>query len=449
MANGVLFQKLANHNIIDGVSAHQVVNSLRAESALVLLGECYAAVNDETQPDIGSSIFNFLPNSSLAGAPSPCANVGCRIENAYKLSIFGSLYCDKLILPNLFDYFYHYQNDVEKPFTSVDEEKFFIKRFAGDLAVLFQYKPLLDAGIAVIHRTETMVCPNCQRIKRASSSDFENRLDKIYEEMKPRLSKKIEFYRKDARTLEVNDLSNYTGGNFVLVMSDKFRNRLDRISRRAPYKLKPSEIIKSGVLDLVVQNSLYDLMERNYYPDLKGVSYLSNRQIDADFIEASTIVEGSTSPIKSSNLYHNLPFLQDVLIEDVLKIRSDEYSAFIAYRDALTKALKESDATPDELANTYINPALNQINNTIQGNRKYYRAKVGKTIIYTGVAATAGAIVSQILHSPLSPAVATVGTALLSTPSIIPDLADLGTIPKEARDNSYYFLWRVRKESQH
>lgn len=447
MANRLVFDVLANHAIFDGVSAQQIITNYSADRALTLLGECYASINDEQEVETQPSLFNFSPSSSLAGGPSPCSNLTCRIENAYNLSIFGSLYSDLLVLPNMFDYYFHYQNDVKQPFTNREEESHFLSRFANDVSVLFQYKPLLDAGIAVIHPTETIICHGCQRLRLASSRNFEGQLSSAYESMKPKLSKKIEAYRVSKGKLEITDSANYTGGSFILHMSEKHQKELDKNAKRYPYKLKTNEIIKSGLLDLIMQDSLYDLMEKNYYEDLKNTTFLTNRQIDADLIEASASTMGIESPVASSGLYHSLPFLHDILLEDIVNIRLREHQAFIVYRNALTKAMKESEATPDELANVYIKPALEEITNTIQNNKKYFRNKAGKTIIYSSVAVTAGAIASKLLNLPLSTELITTAGALLATPTIVPDLAEANSTPREARNDPYYFLWKIQKRS--
>src|SRR3989344_120163 len=439
-----LFDLLREKGITDGPSACEKIEKLKPMKVLDLLGECFMATNKTDNSDTSGSIFRFTANSQLAGGIYPCSNVACRLEAAYRLALFGTLYSDAILLPNFFDYFYEIIQSEDDPFRDDHSIHHLYNRFIGDIAVYFEFRPLIDSGLAKINQTIMTVCKHCHRLQKQREKGFQKEIEAIVKTLENRILKEVEFKALDGSYIGILDKSNYIGGDTGLELPRK-NTRFAPYMKKAPYRFKPQEIKQLGLIDRVVGPAVNDLLEHNYYKQ-RNATYLTDRQLDLDIIEKATKIEKLSSPANPLGLYHHLPYLDDVLLEDLVKLRKTVGAAFKVYRDALTLLIKEHGKNAKEIVDEVINPATNSIDNVIHNNMRHYRERAGKKMKVDSALATVGFVASSLFNISALPITA---KAMFSGSQIIDDWINNGQIPQTARNNQFYFLWKAKRVLLH
>jgi len=451
-----VFQFLESKGIVDGSSAFEVVRKLNLTQAVDLLEGCFLATNKQDVNNLEWSLLSFSANTSLAGGIEPCSSIGCRIEQAYRLALFGGLYSDKLYLPNLFDYYYDMIQRGRFPNWNKNQINYFYNRLIGDIAVYFQFKPLIDAGIATINKTVFMTCSHCHRIKRMSERIYRKKIDTIANGLESKVATVVKFELTDPGFIHIIDPENYVSGESgISIEGSKFEEHVNKFAIKIPHKFTTEEVKKLGLVRRVMNQPIRDLLEQNYYENLKSATYLTNRQFDLDIIEKSNEQERRLSPIKPNDFYHSLPFLEDILIEDLLRLRLQNGESFDVYRDALNQAVREAPGSiqTQELIKDLINPAIHKIENIIRQNKDHFRGRASKKIKYNAFIISLGFMATSIfsadptkapLITGIAGASALAGAAFKMLPEIVRDWVQSDTIPVEAANNPFYFLWKVK-----
>lgn len=438
---------LKTHGIVDGPSAFAHIRQLDPMETVKLLGECFDAVNGVSKEFSDRTLFNFAPTASLAGGIYPCSDINCRLEAAYRVAVFGGLYADTLILPNFFDYYYHLIQSEEYPFDSEESEQHFKYRVAADIAVSLAYRPLIESGLAVFNPTLLVMCKDCHKTHLAGTEEYRAKVDETATALEAILYGKLTFSLTRPNYISVSDPENYlgfgdgTGWNLNRSARKDFTKYLNRL----PYELAKEQIAKLRLMDRLVDQAVDEILERNYYPWLQKSTYLTNSALASDILSGVRYDTPLLADNLGPGLYHQLPFLQDVLLEDVVRLREKCNDAFEVYRDALTAAVRDS-AVP-EVVNTVINPALHTINNTISSNVADVRARAGRKLLISTAVVAAGAASAALFHN--SALLLTTAKAVVDVPGAIDELAKAGAPPVEARTNPYYFLWRVKHDAEH
>jgi hypothetical protein len=143
-------------------------------------------------------------------------------------------------------------------------------------------------------------------------------------------------------------------------------------------------------------------------------------------------------------LHLDLPFLDGLATGDIIKLREDEQAHFLAFRSALTVAIKEQvekfdSASPQEVARSvtrqYIEPALANIERRLKANSRALAGKAGTSVALS----LAGTSVGLVGSLPLIVAagVAAIGTALPHVHKYFEERRDVQLA-------DMYFLWKLK-----
>lgn len=442
-----LFTLLEKNGIRDGATAVEVIDNLEYEPLLTLALECFSSVKQAPEPT-GHKLFTFAPIASIAGGPSPCTNSLCRLEAAYSLSLIGALYADRLVLPNFFDYMFYMAYGDKRPPESDEEISNFAYTLAADIAVCFLYKPLFDAGIAVMNFTIPMACKDCHNKHLKESRQFHLELKKVLKDVEPNLNQKVKFVFDENDYISVVDDDNYLGGGLGWGARNKLLKALQKHSDSLPYTLSEPEIKKFGLRDKIIDDTVNDILEYDFYPSLNSATYLTNRQFDVDLIEGTKKRSGSSKLTSKFPVYHEVPYLEDILLEDVVALRLKEANAFQVYRDKVAELVrKDNESDAKEFFTSSVEPAIHKINNIISDNKARYRARAGRKIVTRSVIALAGVGAANFLGFPVTGAIGVAGAAgLLSSNDVIDDIQTSNEVPSEAKQNPHYFLWGIKNK---
>lgn len=444
-----LFQTLESKGITDGPTAFEIIGEYTYEEMMDLAADCFLAIkNIEKQPK--SKLFSFAPIKSIAGGPYPCTSVGCRLDAAYSFSLVAALYAEKVILPNFFDYmFYILEGEREPPQTQQAIEDFEYN-LCADIAVCYFYKPLFEAGIAEMNFTVPTVCKDCHARHLKETEEFSNNLEKAIKITEPVFKSKVKFIYRDNDYIDVANEADYLGGELGYSIRHTLKAAMRKHKPQIPYQLSENEINRFGLREHLIDLCVNDILEYDFYPSLNSSTYLTNRQFDVDLIEASKKHDESILMASHMPAFHKLPFLQDISIEDVVKLRQSEGKSFKVYRNAVAKVVNaKNSGEAEKYMETELKPALDNIDNIITQTQKHYRALAGKKITKRTIVAVAGIGAANLLNIPVQASIPALGTAgLFSTQDILDDLKAGKDIPLDAKVDPYYFLWGIKQQHE-
>lgn len=442
-----LFKLLAQRHIVDGKSAFEVISKLEYDEVLNLAMECFVSIKPTELPKM-QSLFRFAPISSIAGGRTPCMMVSCRLEAAYSLSLIGTLYADQLVLPNFFDYMYYIVHCDRNPPETEEEFEEFVYGLASDIAVCFLYRPLFESGIAIINCTILTVCKDCHNKKLKEAEDFRKELEQVLKAVEPKLKQKVRFVFDNVGYITIENNDNYMGGDLGFGARNNLLKEMQKHSSKLPYTLSESDINKFGLFEKIIDDSVNDILEYDYYPSLNTSTYLTNRQFDIDLIEGTNKRSGSSKLINRFPIYHEVPYLQNILLEDLVSLRQSEVDAFQLYRDAIVELVKkDSEKDAKDFFGSTVEPAIHRINSIVNDNKKRFRARAGKKITSRSILALAGIGTANLLGVPLTISAGLVGATVgINTISdVVDDMNTSNEIPSEAKQNTFYFLWGVKR----
>jgi len=198
------------------------------------------------------------------------------------------------------------------------------------------------------------------------------------------------------------------------------------------------EIQELGFIkDIVIRPAFYDLIMQKYSSRTCDLHYLTNRKIDSKIINHINSEKSSYNNNIIEGLVHSLPFLIGADIKKIIKVREEEGSAFEVYRNSIKEVIKETENLDDEKSfkkaiNDIVVPEIAKIEQIIDANKKYFQSKMLSKVIFSSILIAIG---PNLMGSFLVP---------FAARDIFKDLSSKLTIPIEARNNSHYFLWKIK-----
>lgn len=144
------------------------------------------------------------------------------------------------------------------------------------------------------------------------------------------------------------------------------------------------------------------------------------------------------------SLHLKLPFLDGITTGDIIKLREDEQAHFLAFRSALSAAIREQvdklgSASPQEVAHSvtrqYIEPALADIERRLRANSRVLAGKAGTSAALS----LAGASVGLVSSLPL---IVAAGVAAMGT--VLPHVHKYFEERRDVQLSDMYFLWKLK-----
>ncbi|MCX6039004.1 MAG: hypothetical protein NTW99_14200 [Chloroflexi bacterium] len=146
---------------------------------------------------------------------------------------------------------------------------------------------------------------------------------------------------------------------------------------------------------------------------------------------------------------HDIPYISNVPINKLIELRQKEGEAFEVYRDALNRALMQIDDSSVPRARQVFSdtvlPELHKINNAIKNSRKLLKRSIAQELLL-GAGFIGIGLFSGLVPATFGECLAAVGGYSFIT-GIANEIKNLATEPPEIRENSYYFLWKIQKQS--
>jgi hypothetical protein len=403
------------------------------------------------------SIYAFSTSSSISGGIHPCSSLGCRLDKAKNLAQFAALYGDRV-------YINYYPNEYLNHFEGIKNKNssFLKERLVNDLSVLNYLRPLIENN-KIIPITHSNYCPHCLA-KESFGGDADKRLGKIFSDLKKRYNKEmiVELEKVGSKYIlhatAPEDLLEHGSSNFIANQPfnnlDKFPSIMEELNAGRKVTLSRAELRKIGYDEyqsgIIRNNVAFELATTQ----TTNTNYLTDRNLDIDVLRG---LSGDPEVDELNLLVQKyltclVPFVEDAIPSDLLKIRKNEEEAFLVFRQSLNQAITEyrkqgrefTERDAQAIYGDIIEPKLAQLNNKVKNAKKnLIKDTTYKILGWTGA-------ISFGLYAGLLPAdLATAATAL----GLVKIMADItegalakSTIDANIRDESLYFLWKVQKK---
>lgn len=389
---------------------------------------------------IGSP-YGFISNTQLRGGPYPCSHLKCRTKRVRQLAIFASLYADQVLIPDPFWFFQNRRDDLVSRIFLV-----------GDLLMLKELRPLLEAGII---RIAPAVFPVCQAAKemfdRESdrlARDLEEAGSLMSDEYVSRCSFQSELGSSGA-CISVNGPEQLVehGETIAANLPPVLRSKIEDDPSYTPTESEQRFIAR----ELFVDPVLDDLMLQNWITRFYDVRYLSDRTLDEILVG---LIDDRSLRIHTAQLAegitHTVPVLHNADIEELLEIRMEEGEAFSVYRNSLetlVRRARESEPTAEAIReefNENVKPEIDRLEAVVRAKKEEAKADIRERLVLGGGLVSV-AVFSGLLPPDVSQVISWLGGSKYGM-DVLERLNELYREPAAVRQSEYYFVWRLQDE---
>jgi len=185
-------------------------------------------------------------------------------------------------------------------------------------------------------------------------------------------------------------------------------------------------------------------------------SFLTDNPLDISFLKAvaSRPEIDSRNEIAFKHLTSLVPFVADMRIPDLLKLRKREEEAFLNYRKALNEAIAEfrslsSDFTEKEARQIYsdvIQPRLAALDKRVKVAKKDLLKKSIRSVIAVAGVISFG-LYSGFISGETAELIKTLGLAKIAV-DVVEKAIPIGEATSAAKTDDLYFLWKAQKLSK-
>jgi hypothetical protein len=393
----------------------------------------------ESIPNRDAQSFRFVASRHLRGDTCPYR----RVQKIEFLGRFAALYSDIVIVPLLLD----------RPSRagSLDAAKLDLRDAAESLILL---RPLILAGIV---RPAVMTTRNCCGFHADNLKEFSELTHSVAEEIASDSLGRFSMYYKPPLEpgcdceLHVEGPKDYLDhGAMVWRLSSPppWVAKSWRRERDGRLRVPPQKLRRSGIIQRIFEQVANDTTFHFAYGSVWKAKFLTDLPGEAELLRGlgdngpSAHQHRATSLV--SAMTHALPFVGDLTISEILKMRSEIFESFEQYRWALTAIIREhgtqrlriSEATG--ICATELAPKIAMLENKIAVGRRGFKNKVVATSSVVGIVVTLG------LFGLMQPAIGCglLGGALTALTGM---LAESRSPMPEAATDDLYFLLRMKQ----
>lgn len=389
-----------------------------------------AAFSVPMMPRGAAGGFGFMANTALSGGHFPCSDISCRIEHSDLLARFAALYSDHVVIRNPFVEY--------SPNTPIEILR---QRLAGDLAVLQRLKPMLRAGLISYAMPVLPMCAECSQLFDAEQDKLHAAMEEASDRLLDRFMGRLTICRAKSGYVAVSgpeDFIVHGTQYFGTPAGSQFAGRLTA--------KRKEELVRS-----IIGPVLDDVYRHRITSRHTGFSYLTDRELDLTVIRS--IGGPAIKPINRSlidGLAHTIPIILQTPLSDILKLRAEEGESFAVYRHAVASVIREADLTTrgsiEDAFQSKILPELSKIDLAVRNVRKIASRGIRNDLTIGAAGVSIGLLVGSV-----QPALGAV-LAALGGVSAVRSLAERAisavSEPPLIRDNSFYFLWRLARQSK-
>lgn len=394
------------------------------------------------------SYYNFYANSTLAGAPYPCSALECRVKNVYDLLRFAALYADKMLLPSPIDK--HYE-DIEAG------RKVNRMNLVGDIIIILNLKPLILSGIIGFFSSYVCLCADCLSKMATKENELQAKMHKIaeliYNETLECISCNLQRDQDGIAYLAIKGAEKLGFHEQIDILMYEENKTIKELLKKSKDVIITADMMRDlGIIDYLFEPLIMDVFQAQINTSFLDSSYITNRPYDAIMISqlqnmgVGQEVITHTQMVEKA-LFHKIPLLGEVKIEDIVNLRKKDGEAFEGYRSKMNAILDTYDKLDrkalTDIQKDIIIPELDAMEQAIYRNKKALIKSTAQDILLLGGGIGIG-VFSGMLPIDYSALVGIMGG--ISAISNVVDKAKQYFSHDDIKSNSFYFLYELREE---
>lgn len=428
------------------------IDSLDISKMVGLSEALEQAIKTEYSPS-KNIITSHVASSGLSADSSECNYLGCRLERINQLARFALMYSNKVFLRSFFTKYSYLES--QDHLERAKEELY------NDLTVLYEIKPLIEQGYIQLYAPEVNICFSCQA-RQFIGDNAATKLDIAYKCLEKDFLENMTVeaeYRDDEYAFTCNGPKKYFDHSQIKINPDSplALQKRPLISKKILQGQKV-KLSKSLISDLglhqeyahdVVSNAVYGLsastcLNSTYLTENDlHIQFLNNLQPDYDISRRNIIA--------AKHLSSMVPYIEDVDLKDILKLRRREEEAFIQYRQALNKAMDEfirsktnfTEKDAKSLHADVIAPSIAALDIRVSQAKKDLISKPYRSL--AGIVGTISfGLLTGLVNQDVSEIIKTMGLLKFGS-DLVKDTMSAGDGENAVKNDPFYFLWKVKK----
>jgi hypothetical protein len=448
-----IIEVLKKHDLFKRSKPNYSSIDLLTISKFVDINKEIGEIIKQHQRPVNNALSSFAAEPNLGGGSLECGRLQCRLNRIDKLSRYALLYSDVVYIDNFFDKHLFLK---DKKYFKYAKEGFY-----NDLQIFNYILPLLEKGIIKIYSPDTTICFACQTeelMGEQGRKKFKMAQRKVKDDIYDILTvnctlKNNNYYYK------FEGIEKYFEHGRIKIFHDasdslkKRKSMFEKIQMGEKTQLSKSLIKDLGFYNDVSQTFIHNVIFGLSSSFRLNTSFLTASEQQLKFINSLNPNDSlkENNILSEKYLSSSVPFLEDVSIVNLIKLRNRESESFINYKAALNESIlhyKEIKGkwTPVEAKQFYydvLEPKLAELN--IKANKakmdlinKPLRSIVGI------VGVISFGLISKIFPSDVSNIVSVLGMAKFGS-DLIKDTIAIDDKESSIQDDKYYFLWKVKK----
>lgn len=413
------------------------------------------AVRAKHKPVI-NPLFSHSASLGLSGSSWECAYIGCRIKRITQLARFALMYSDRVFIDNPLS---QYKELDSKDYLSLVKQD-----LLDDLKVLYVVAPLIDKGFISLFSPHTDVCFSCQA-KEFLGEKAGRQFSRSYAELKQQFldQMSVECRMRYGEYEFICDGPSpyfdhgYTKSSiFPLPAIARRPMILKRVQKGSKVQLSRT-LIKDTEFHVdfareIACNAIYGLATSYYL----NTTFLTEHDLHVSFL--NSLHEGPIitrkNALAAKHVSSIVPFLEDVSLRNIMKLRKREQDAFLLYRQSLNQAIEcfrdagdtftEKDARA--LYGDLIAPQLAKLDQKVKRAKRDLATKPLRSV--TGlVGVISFGLLTGLVSPDISALVQALGLVKFGS-DLIKDFMALGDKEKAIENDHFYFLWKVKRKAK-
>jgi len=398
--------------------------------------------------------FKHFASLALGGSREECVALRCRQEKLDALSRFAVMYSDRVFIKSFIT------DSCDSGSAPIDVLR---QGFYDDLQLMWLIRHLIESGDISFIPSFGCICRNCMCEEFGVDLEQQKRLDtlhgKLANDFLRETSLTIVRVGKETFGVEQRGPELYFPHGFQGKILDAIPKPLERRPNILKKFLRDGVITVSRTLQrelgqhkamakTVVANILYGLIAADSYEaplvthNPLHISCLNELTGDAKLVDRNNIAyEVLTS---------HVPFLPDISLKNLLKLRYREKECFILYRAALNRTIHGFKCSGSgfprhnakELYGDVLAPELARMDRKVKQATKDLRTTAGRSVVST-VGAISFGLYAGVINPSAASIVAVIGLAKVA--SDIVKVMATGDGEKAIANEGMYFLWKTKQ----
>lgn len=432
------------------------VSSASLSKLIDTANEIEEAIKASHKP-VKDSIYSYSASLSLGGdGIVACKNLDCRIERINSLARFALMYSDSVYINSFFSYYTEIDDD-----SNID----YIKRdFYDDLLALYEIYPLVEHGYVNFYSPEGGVCFSCQA--KEFLGDFSaNLFSSEYKSLQQAYLDKmivtceedegLYIFNYDGPPPYFDHISTSTGINIPeeLVVRPSI---LKRIEKGEIVTLSKTVIKALGLHIDRAHDIATDVVHGIVTSGCLNTTFLTHHDLHIKFLNSLQNIPEvrKKNAISLEHLTSIVPFVEDVSLRDLLKVRQRESEAFVLYRQALNNAIdtfiKSGSAFTKQdarqLHGDVIAPSLAYLDKKVGQAKRDLISRPFRSLVGV-VGAISFGILTGLIPPDMSNIAKTMGLVKFGA-DIIDQTMGTGDKENAITTDKFYFLWKVQNKQR-